>query len=559
MDQKSFIERMKSEVKSLETNLRKERAAFLSWFLINYFKVDQDDAVDYVCDSPNDKGIDGIFVNDIEEEIYIFQSKYSPNPGYDQGDNDLKKFVGAKNWFKSSENINFLDSSYASNELKSLVKKLNLFEKIENDYSLYSVFVTNKKFDHNANDYLKVTDEYFDAWDLKRLYKEYIYTGKDLPVIGKYSFTYKPANAINGKINKNKEFFIFPVKVIELVKLDGIQDKRLFSKNVRFSLGRTRVNRDIKKTIQNNEEHKNVFLYHNGITLICEKVRLSKDKIEIENYAIVNGCQSTITFYENRDSLSKDLEVLLKVIEIGNEEELSRKITYYTNNQNAISLKDLKSNDKIQQDLQEQFKTVFNHQLFFRIKRGEDDSAYQDTIDNDFAAQLITAFYLKEPHTTHQKTKIFSDNYNKIFSKKVNAYYIYLLNCMYNAIDKNIDKIEHEGVKTYKTTRFFFLYVFRIILEQDQIGKELIKDSMAFYNKYSKKDFIELFSVLFNLIVHDFNYLVKEISSDDEYFDYKNDFRSFKKVDEMASKMLVDYKKSLNRHPEDSFDKIIQK
>ena len=232
-------------------------------------------------------------------------------------------------------------------------------------------------------------------------------------------------------------------------------------------------------------------------------------------------------------------------------------MVYYTNNQNSISLKDLKSNDKIQQDLQEQFFKLFNKRILYRIKRGEDESSYEIIIPNDFAAQLITAFYLKEPHTTHQKTKIFSDNYNNIFNRNINAAYIYLLNCMYYGIENNIDKIEHDGIKTYKTTRFFFIYVFKLILEQDNLGNMLIKSPLDFYENYPK-NLIEQFGKLFCVIVHDFNFMIKEIIEKSPYYDYKNEFRNYKRVVELANRILVDYKKSINRHPEDSFDNIMK-
>ena len=255
--------------------------------------------------------------------------------------------------------------------------------------------------------------------------------------------------------------------------------------------------------------------------------------------------------------MSDDLEILVKVIETGDEENLARKITYYTNNQNSISLKDLKSNDKIQQDIQEDFFRKFNNTILYKIKRGDEETNFDSVIHNDFAAQLITSFYLKEPHTTHQKTKIFSDNYNSIFNRRINAIYIFLLNCMYEGINNNINLVEHDGIKNYGTTRFFFLYTFRLILEQDPLGELLIDAPSDFYQQYPD-DLRIKFGKLFRVIVHDFNYSIKEIVEKEPYFDYKNELRNFQKVKELAEKLLVDYKKSVTRHSEDSFESIIK-
>ena len=52
-----------------------ESAAFLDWFLENIFRLDDVQAQDSICDTSNDKGVDGIYVDDFSEEIVFFQSK----------------------------------------------------------------------------------------------------------------------------------------------------------------------------------------------------------------------------------------------------------------------------------------------------------------------------------------------------------------------------------------------------------------------------------------------------------------------------------------------------
>jgi hypothetical protein len=52
-----------------------ESAAFLNWFLENIYRLDDTTAQDSICDAPNDKGIDGIYVDHAEQEVLFFQSK----------------------------------------------------------------------------------------------------------------------------------------------------------------------------------------------------------------------------------------------------------------------------------------------------------------------------------------------------------------------------------------------------------------------------------------------------------------------------------------------------
>jgi len=561
MNISEFIAKMSKETDRYKTSARKERASLLVWFLVNYFRLDEDTSIDLVCDSDNDKGIDGIFVDDQTEEAYIFQSKYSPIPANPHGDVDLRNFKGARAWFETPSNVEQLDKSTASQELKSLVTRLEIFDKLARGYKLYMVFVTNKRFNTEATDYLKVLGDEIEAWDIDRLFDQYTYSGRDKPVEGTYSFTIDPINTISYKLADNVNVTIFPAKASEIIQLSGIQDRTLFARNVRYGLGRTRVNKDIARTLSNSAEHENFFLYHNGITLVCSDYTIQvattaqESKLTVTNYSIVNGCQSTLSFYENKKYLTDKIKILLRVIQTGKKDRLSQDITYFTNNQNAISLKDLKSNDKIQQDLQDEFNQLFSKQILYKIKNGEDESSYKRVIDNDFAAQLITSFYLKEPYTAHQKTQIFTDNYIKIFNRYVNASLIFVLAEMYRVIDENSSLIEDDGIRSYKLTRFFFVYIFRLIFDNDPVGKELLTNPAEFIQKYEAK-YYKAFEKLFKLLVLDFNYYVNE-QKKLGYFDYKNNLRNAVKVNAMADEFIIAYKRELVRHPEDAFSQLI--
>jgi hypothetical protein len=64
--------RVRSEVEILKQQYRNDNSAFLIWFLKNIFCLSEQESVDSVCDGSRDKGIDGIWVDENEEEIYIF-------------------------------------------------------------------------------------------------------------------------------------------------------------------------------------------------------------------------------------------------------------------------------------------------------------------------------------------------------------------------------------------------------------------------------------------------------------------------------------------------------
>ena len=133
---------------------------------------------------------------------------------------------------------------------------------------------------------------------------------------------------------------VYIIRANELLKLDGLQDMTLFYKNVRYGIGNTRVNKDIKKTILDINEHNNFFIYHNGITIICDTLDESTPgQITFKNYSVINGCQSIMTFYENKSRITDNISILVKVIKLRADSPLTQQITYFTNNQNAINEK----------------------------------------------------------------------------------------------------------------------------------------------------------------------------------------------------------------------------
>jgi AIPR protein len=154
-----------------------------------------------------------------------------------------------------------------------------------------------------------------------------------------------------GSENEGAKLYVFPARALELVALGGIADTSLFTKNVRYDLGNTPVNKSIKGSIEKKAEHRNFTLFHNGIIILCDTAYRNGDTLTITNYSVVNGAQSITTFFNSKSKLSDDLRVLVRIIAL-HDDALTRKITEYSNNQNAIKPRDLRSNHKLMTRLQ---------------------------------------------------------------------------------------------------------------------------------------------------------------------------------------------------------------
>lgn len=558
MNRTEYNNRLRSEVEILKHQYRNDNSAFLIWFLKNIFCLSEQESVDSVCDGPRDKGIDGIWVDESEEEIYIFQSEFSPNDDRDAGDAKIREFSGVTTWFSDESQINKLLVALINLELKQRLISLKIADKIARGYIVNYVYVTNKKFDINATEYLDTAD--IDAYDNNIIFGKYTYmveadvanTPKTLELTNNTAIIYNSTS--------DNSSIVLAVPVRQLLKLDGIQDHSLFSRNVRLWTGKTRVNKELANTIKDNSEHDKFFLYHNGVSITCSDFDFepSNNKIELSGYQVINGCQSLVSFYQNSANLSDSMLVLTKIIKVEPQSPLIQKITKNANNQNAISPKDLKSNDRVQISLQRNFSEVFNNSVLYMIKRGESTLGYNEIIDLDFAGQLIKSFYFDEPYKTHLKTSFYGDEYENIFSRNMVCQKIYLAFIIHKVIVENIEKIDNIPVRNYGLARFTILRIIKSIINDDDLGAEIIANPNEYVISPNLENLKTAVLKLFELVALDINGFITEYIVTVDLFDYKNLFKNKEFCDKINTNVLTSHKKSVVRHPEDSFKSIYE-
>ena len=331
---------------------RKKRTvsrSFLNWFLENIFGMDDTSADDAICDGSQDKGIDAIYIDELNEEIIVFQSKTVESANKTIGDTSLKEFAGTLIQLSTIEKIEFIEKGNANETLKKLVADLKLKTKVENGFIVKGVFITNASADQNAKEYL-ASNEGIQLYDKKKIVEVHIDFEKQGGVNDEFVFDCSHVNPLNfSTVDNIAEVLVFTAFADDLVKMSGIEDASLFQQNVRLALGSTKVNKAIKRSILDPNEHIKFQLYHNGITIICSSAVHENDKIIINNYVVVNGAQSISTLYNQRKNITRDLKILTKIIKLNtNDVSLVKKITTNSNNQNAIKPRDLQSNQTIQ-------------------------------------------------------------------------------------------------------------------------------------------------------------------------------------------------------------------
>jgi hypothetical protein len=222
--------------------------------------------------------------------------------------------------------------------------------------------------------------------------------------------------------------FVGRIAVTEIAALIERHGERLLERNIRRYLGLqgNRVNEAICATLKGNDQA-NFYFYNNGITLICDKftynaLQSGDYQVKIENLQIINGGQTCITIFKTLRAgltLPQAAYVLVRLYQLPSEnEDLVQRITYATNSQNPVDLRDLRANDDIQQRLQMDIQ-----QLGFDYRRKRTDSSLKSTdITTGTAAEAILSVWRQKPHQAKFFAREhFGKLYHEIFTPDLNG------------------------------------------------------------------------------------------------------------------------------------------
>ena len=530
---------------------RTEFRAFLAWFLENVYRLESTGSADCICDGPDDKGVDGIYVEEEDNRIDILQAKIAQSEAKTVGDTTLRDLVGTLEQFKSKSTIEALQKSTGNIELRSVLVENNVAELIGEGWNVRGVLVTNSSMDSNALSYLDTTDgANLAIYDREAIKEAYISPDHVEPKAGPTSFDVFGYEVSEFNVEGAK-VVIAPLSGTQLVGLEGIESGELFDQNVRRSLGRTKINRDIEKSVRDPNEHRHFMLYHNGLTVIADKVdTTTKDKITISNYIVVNGCQSLTVLWRNRSYVSDDLRVLGRLIELDRNSPLLDKITRNSNNQNGIKPRDFQSNSSIQLRLRTEFQNKYKEKIGYIISRGEVPLT-EEIIDNEIAARVLLAFDLGQPWSCHQSFRLFDELHSDIFARpSVNATHIVSRVDALAVVNQEIEHLDHELVRKYALTKYFLLHLMAEAIRTDEIGKQFINRPEALLGdpiSSEKRQYLKLAlgQVLRDLLI-DLNYEIKDLE-EEEYFDYKRMLKSRSEVRSLGRAVLASYEKVVQR------------
>jgi len=266
------------------------------------------------------------------------------------------------------------------------------------------------------------------------------------------------------------------ISVAEVAALIERHGERLLERNIRRYLGLqgNRVNEAIRDTLSG-AENSNFYFYNNGITLTCDKftynaLQSGNYQVRVENLQIINGGQTCITIFKTLKEtllgyLPPDAYVLIRLYQLPSDnEDLVRKITFATNSQNPVDLRDLRANDERQKRLETDIS-----QLGFSYRRKRTDTSLKSKdITSGVAAESILSVWRRRPHQAKFLAREhFGKLYDIIFSNDLNGAQVIIATLIYR-IAENKRKRPPEGAPQFISYASCFISM--------QMGKYLLKD-----------------------------------------------------------------------------------
>lgn len=392
-----------------------------------------------------DEGIDAVCFDEQEHVIALFNFKYRNkyNDDKEQSKNELlvtSKFLNA---------LKHEDTTHLKGKLKKYADKINEYNDSDDIWTTVLYYVSNESKTLSSLDpnIKQMSDTYGidiemkglnELVDMTSLHPRNIDASLVLNRDAVMSFTETSLASARS--------YIVRLPLTELIRITcdnatlrneyNLEDENVLYKtnvdirvlfdNVRGFILQSKYNKNIETTLDS--EPTKFFFYNNGITIVAESISSSeinsgkKVKLEISNFQVLNGGQTLRTIHnynkKNKNNIVEKLseaEVLVRMLNI-TDDALKGRIGEYTNSQNSINERDLKSLRPEQVKLEDYLRS--NKILYIRKKGdvGQDDTVYDDSVSMELLGQILWAAKGYPELVSNKKREIFTVQYDTLFA-----------------------------------------------------------------------------------------------------------------------------------------------
>lgn len=296
-------------------------------------------------------------------------------------------------------------------------------------------------------------------------------------------------------INGVKQAYIGFVKCKDYIKLledsDGNILNNIFEDNVRDFQGYNVINSEIKNTLENDEDQDRFAVLNNGITIVARGIQITGDNIEISDYQIVNGCQTSYVLFDNQSKINQNSYIVIKLIEV-EDSSIAERVIYTTNRQTEVKSEAFISSNRFHKQLQDYFNSIDpNYKLYYERRSKQYD--LDDSINKNKVISLsiliasYIAMFLNEPQSTHRYYgELLSSYKNRIFLD-TDCYDVYYISTYYNYFVEQQFRIQHIS-KELRQYKYHIICAMRCLL----VGKSINYGKA----KKQKREFDTLFTII---------------------------------------------------------------
>ena len=230
------------------------------------------------------------------------------------------------------------------------------------------------------------------------------------------------------------------------------------------------------------------------------------------------------------------------------------KITYRTNNQNPVDIRDQRSTDLVQRDLQTQVNRDYEGELAFAIRAGEVFPKSPRVLDNQRAAQLLMAVYVGEPWNAVRKVRLFDEDYRRIFNREVNSHRLYLMSVLDEVLDTASDKLRPDLRASLASVRLTLAYVLAQLLRESDRGRQLLAKPERWLPELKGAVMEALGSQAASVIDLVNGYIEEQLKERDDTFDPKIVFKNEGEILKVERDVMSFSRRLVAKDPSYKFD-----
>ena len=268
----------------------------------------------------------------------------------------------------------------------------------------------------------------------------------------------------------------------------------LFYDNVRHWQEWTPVNKEIRETLLDHRKSVYFPIFNNGVTIVAKNISITRHIFLLEDYQVVNGCQTSYVLYDSKDNLSDNVEIPIRLIAT-KDQEIKNAIIKATNRQTQVTVDQLFALTDFPKKLEDFFPSFEPKRRLYYERRSRQYNSIDGiekvrVINMTALVRAFASVFLDLPHRTTRNykallksigTKIFNVDH-KLEPYYVSAFLHYRLEYLFRsqAIDRGL-----------KAARYHILMCFRYLATNTKLPLNFNSNEMARYCN-------ELMEVLWN-------------------------------------------------------------